>query len=373
MKVQFSYLGKQFSEVDHILESIKRVALRGDFTLGGEVMEFEGKFAEICGTEYAVGVNSGTDAIFLSLKALGIGLGDEVITVPNTFFATVGAIIATGARPVFVDVGDDYLINASLIEGAITTRTKAIVPVHLTGNICDMDQIMDIAVKRGLYVVEDACQAIGASFDGKKAGSFGNMGAFSLHPLKNLNVWGDGGMITTNLPFYCNKLCKLRNHGLRDRDTCEFYAYNSRLSTVQAAVGLEVLKDLEKVTQARSEFAGAYDSQLDFRFSNYGVSQIKIPHRSGHKKQVFHLYMVLAENRDALLKYLLENGVEAKVHYPVPLHLQPASRYLGYRKGRFPVCEVQAEKVISLPLHQHITIEEIEYVVALIRKFYGNA
>lgn len=368
MKVQFSYLGKQFSEVDHILESIRKVALRGDFTLGKEVEAFEKKFAELCGTKYAVGVNSGTDALFLSLKALGISSGDEVITAPNSFYATVGAIVAAGAKPVFVDVGDDYLINADLIENNITSRTRAIVPVHLTGNICDMYKIMGIAERHGLSVVEDACQAIGASLDRKKAGSFGDMGAFSLHPLKNLNVWGDGGMITTNSDYDYEVLCKLRNHGLKDRNTCEFYAYNSRLSTVQAAVGLEVLKDLEMVTEKRTKFAHYYDALLNFLIKSR--SQIRVPERVRHKTQVFHLYMVLAERRDQLLEHLLKNEIEAKIHYPVPLHLQPASRHLGYVRGHFPVCEAQAKRVISLPLHQHMTLEEIDYVVAAIRSFY---
>lgn len=364
MKVEFSYLKRQFGEVDEIIQGIRSVVSRGDYTLGKEVKEFEEKFAKFCGTLYAIGVNSGTDALFLSMKALGIGLGDEVITVPYTFFATVGAIVATGARPVFVDVNNEYLMDTNKIEAVITERTKAILPVQWAGNICDMDKIMALAAKYSLFMVEDACQSVGALLNDKMAGSFGNAGAFSMHPLKNLNVWGDGGIIATNSQSCYKKLLLLRNHGLIGRNICQEFAYNSRLHTVQAAVALHALKNLSFVTNKRMEIARYYDGS----FKN--IPQLKIPPRPANKKHVFHLYILLAENRNGLLRWLLDNDIDAKIHYPTPLHLQPASAFLGYKEGSFPVCESQAKSIISLPLHQHLTDEEIDFVVDTVQKFY---
>lgn len=364
MKVEFSYLAKQFGECDGIIEAIKKVVQRGDFTLGKEVGEFEEKFAAFCGTKFAVGVNSGTDALFLSLKALGVGEGDEVITAPNSFVATVGAIIACGASPVFVDVNEEYLIDASKIRRAIRKRTRAIIPVHLTGNPCDMSEIVSIAEEYDLSVIEDACQAVNASLNGRRTGSFGDTAAFSLHPLKNLNVWGDGGVITTSSGEIYEKLLLLRNHGLADRNTCRSFGYNSRLSTVQAAVALAVLKDLENITQERIERAKFYDKYLA------DIPEITIPQRAPNKSQVFHLYIIIARRRDELLEWLSRQGVDAKIHYPIPLHLQPASRYLGYGRDDFPICEKQAESIMSLPAHQYLTEDEQVYVIDKIREFY---
>lgn len=366
MRVEFSYLAKQFGECGDILEAIRKVVQRGDFTLGKEVREFEEKFATLCGTKFAVGVNSGTDALFLSLKALGVGEGDEVITAPNSFIATVGAIIACGAKPVFVDVNDEYLIDASKIRSAIGKKTRAIMPVHLTGNPCDMLAITSIAEEYGLFVVEDACQAVSALLNGRFVGSFGDTAAFSLHPLKNLNVWGDGGVITTSSEEIYKKLLLLRNHGLTDRNTCQSFGYNSRLSTVQATVALAVLKNLEGITQKRIARAMFYDKNLA------DIPEITIPPRAVNKSQVFHLYIVMAQRRDELLEWLLKQGVDAKIHYPIPLHLQPASQCLGYKKGDFPVCEKQAESIISLPAHQYLTEDDQRYVVDMIREFYHD-
>src|SRR3989344_7618627 len=237
MKVKFSYLSEQFSNPDPILKKIKKVVKTGNFTLGPEVKALESQFAKACGTSYAVGVNSGTDALFLSLKSLGIAPGDEVITMPNTFIATVGAIVASGAKPVFVDCNEEYLINPSLIEAAITKKTKAIMPVHYAGHPADMKKIMAIARKYNLRVIEDSCQAVAATTDGRAIGSIGDTGGFSLHPLKNINVWADGGVITTNSKEIYDKLILLRNHGMTNRDEYEIFGYNSRLDTIQAVVG----------------------------------------------------------------------------------------------------------------------------------------
>lgn len=383
MKVEYSYLLEQFkvqeskakvkyvdlskqANVEATLSDIKELLLKtGQFTLGQPVAEFEARFAKLCNTKYAVGVNSGTDALFLTMKALNIGAGHEVITAPNSFIATAGAIANTGARPVFVDVNDEYNIDAHLIEKAITPRTKAIIPVHLTGNPADMSKIMDTAHKYNLYVIEDACQAVGAAINGRVVGSFGIAGCFSFHPLKNLNVWGDGGIITTDSKELFDKLVLLRNHGLTNRDEVEFFGYNSRLDTIQAIVANQLLHVLNVITDTRIRNSRKYDDALSDM-----VDYISIPPRRSNVKQVYHTYVIQAKDRNKLLAYLAENGIEAKVHYPLPIHLQQASKYLGYREGDFSVCEAQAKSIITLPVHQHLTENQIAYVIDTIRKFY---
>jgi len=383
MKVEYSYLLEQFkvqesetkvkyvdlskqANVEAILNDIKEILLKtGQFTLGQPVTELESKFAKLCKTKYAVGVNSGTDALFLTMKALNIGSGDEVITAPNSFIATAGAIANAGTRPVFVDVNDEYNIDASLIEKAITPNTRAIMPVHLTGNPADMPRIMKIASRYNLHVIEDACQAVSASINGQPVGSFGIAGCFSFHPLKNLNVWGDGGIITTNSRELYDKLVLLRNHGLKKHDEVELFAYNSRLDTIQAIVGNQLLNVLDAITDTRIRNAKKYDDALS-DMTDY----ITIPPRKSNVKQVYHTYVIQAKKRDKLLAYLAEKGIEAKVHYPTPIHLQPASKYLGYKEGNFPVCEAQAKSIITLPAHQHLTDDEITYVIDSIRRFY---
>ena len=382
-KVEYSYLLEQFqvgeskttvkyvdlprqANVENIVSDIKELLLKtGQFTLGPPVKEFESRFAQLCKTKYAIGVNSGTDALFLAMKALNIGSGDEVITAPNSFIATAGAIANAGARPVFVDVNDEYNMDVNLIEKAITPNTKAIMPVHLTGNPADMPKIMEIASSYNLYVIEDACQAVSASINGQPVGSFGIAGCFSFHPLKNLNMWGDGGIITTDSKELFDKLVLLRNHGMKNRDEVELFAYNSRLDTIQAIVGNQLLNVLDAITDTRIRNAKKYDDALS-DMTDY----ITTPPRKSNVKQVYHTYVIQAKKRDKLLAYLAEKGIETKVHYPIPIHLQPASRYLGYKEGDFPVCEAQAKSIITLPVHQHLTENEITYVIDSIRRFY---
>jgi dTDP-4-amino-4,6-dideoxygalactose transaminase len=383
MKVVYSYLLEQFkveeektkvkyvdlpkqANVNAIIKDIKELLLKtGQFTLGQPVADFEARFAKLCQTKYAIGVNSGTDALFLALKALGIGPGDEVITAPNSFVATTAVIATAGAKPVFVDVGRDYNIDANLIEKAVTRRTKAILPVHLTGNPADMPRILEIAERHKLHVVEDAAQAVSANIKGQSVGSFGDAAGFSMHPLKNLNVWGDGGLITTNSKKIHDKLILLRNHGLKGRDEVGVFAYNSRLDTLQAIVANQLMNVLDNITDARIKHAQMYDKALadmkDF---------ITLPPRQRGVRQVFHTYVILARDRDKLGAYLDKKGIETKVHYPAPLHLQPAAKYLGYKKGDFPVCEAQADMILTLPVHQHLTDAQIDYVASNIRKFY---
>ncbi len=365
MKVPYSYLQDQFANPEAIFEDIRGLITSGKFTLGPAVTEFETRFAELCGTRHAIGVGSGTDALFLSLKALGIGPGDEVITAANTFIATAGAIATTGATPVFVDCTDDFNIDPNLIEAAITDRTKAILPVHYTGNPAHMSLILSIARKWDLPVVEDACQSIGATINDRPVGSFGISGGFSLHPLKNLNVWGDGGVIVTNSDEMDRQARLLRNHGLKNRNEVTCFGYNSRLDSLQAIVGNRMIDDVNWINQRRIIHANRYTDA----FSDL-TDLIKTPPKRPADRHTYHLYILQATDRDDLCTYLKRQGVDTKIHYPIPLHLQEASKDLGYKLGDFPVAERQANAVLSLPVHQHLNHEQIDYTIECVRRFY---
>jgi dTDP-4-amino-4,6-dideoxygalactose transaminase len=341
---------------------IRKVLEKGDFIMGARVEEFERDFAAYCGTSSALGVANGTDALFLVMKALGIGEGDEVITVPNSFIATAAAIANLHARPVFVDVGDDYLMDVQQVAKAITKRTKAILPVHLTGRPADMDAILAIAGKHKLSVIEDAAQAVGARYKGKRVGSFGVAGCFSLHPLKTLNAYGDGGMISTNDPKLYATLKKLRNHGLRNRDECEMFGFNSRLDTIQAALVSVKLPLLDSWNARAREIAAFYRRELK--------GLVQCPEDKPHEEPVYHTFVVQAERRDELQSFLLAEGVETKIHYPIPIHLQDAAKYLCCKKGDFPVAERQASRILSLPIYPELEEAELQHVVASIKKFY---
>ena len=378
MKVEFSYLARQFrqagpgedasrSYTNQVLEDIRDFVETGDFTLGRKLQEFESRFSELIGVRHCIGVNSGTDALILSLKALGIGPGDEVITCAETFIATAGAIAATGARPVFVDANEEFTIDADLVEKAITDRTRALLPVWFTGNAPDMARILAIAAKYDLPVVEDSCCAIDAAIDGKKAGSFGITGTFSFHPLKNLNVWSDGGMITTNSDRMNDKLRLLRNHGLVNRDEVAVFGVNSRLDTIQAVVALRMIDDVGRITDRRIANA----RMLDRAFSELRP-YIEIPRRRPNVRHVYHLYIVRAQNRDDLLAYCIENGVEAKVHYPIPLPYQQCCHHLGYKRGDFPQTERDCASIITFPAHQHLTDGELQYIIDTVKAFYKD-
>lgn len=366
MKVRYSYLPQQFSEIDDLLAQIKRFVATGDFTLGKPLAEFEARFAALIGCRYAIGVGSGTDAIKLSLKALGVGYGDEVITAANTFIATVGAIAEIGAKPVFVDCDDTFCMDVDQVEAAITVRTKAIVPVQFTGYMTDMVRLTPIAEKYGLPIVEDACQAILAAQNGRNAGSWGKTGAFSLHPLKNLNVWGDAGVIVTDDSEIDRALRLLRNHGMRNRDEIEILGYNSRMDSLQAVVGNWLIDEARAISAKRIENAEYYDAKLA------EIPQIRIPPRRSDMRLVYHLYIVFAEERDGLLQYLLDAGIEAKVHYPIPLYQQDGLRNLGYEAGCFPVTDRHAGEIITFPTDQHISREEQDYVIDRVKAYYAQ-
>ena len=366
LKINHNYLPEQFEDSEEIINDIRKLVRKGDFTLGETVNKFENKFKSITNTKFALGVGSGTDAIFLSLIAAGIEKGDEVITTAYTFYATIGAIVTAGAKPVFVDIGNDYNIDISKIEEAITHKTKAIVPVHWSGLICDMEEIRRIADKHNLLIVEDACHAINAERDNLKAGEIGDMACYSMHPLKNLNVWGDGGILVTNSEKHYKKLALLRNHGLKSRDVCEVFAYNSRLDTLQAIVGLHLFKRIDFITNKRIENAFYFDKLLS------DISEIELPKRIINAKQVFHIYVVKAKNRDKLQSFLIKNNIDAKIHYPIPMHLQPAAKKFNYKEGDFPIAENTCKNVISLPVHEYISKTECEYVASKIREFYKS-
>ncbi len=366
MHVRYSYLKQQFQSCDDLWEELRDFVASGDFTLGKPLQEFEENFAQLIGSKYAIGVNSGTDAIKLSLKALGVGAGDEVITTANTFVATVGAIAELGATPVFVDCDDTFCMDVSLVEPVITERTRAIVPVHFTGYMTDMRPLIPIAEKYDLPIVEDACQSILGAIEGKTAGTWGSTGAFSLHPLKNLNVWSDGGVIVSDDLDLTGKLRLLRNHGLSDRDTVSVLGGNSRLDTFQAVVGNWLLPQTHEIANQRIANAAFYDVQLS------DISQVRIPPRPTDYKIVYHLYIVFAERRDDLLQFCLEREIEAKVHYPMPIYRQPALEYLGYDTGDFPVADRHARSIITFPCDQHLSQEEMEYVTATVKEFYES-
>ena len=363
--INHNYLREQFADCDDILAKIREVVVRGDFTLGYEVDELEREYADLCGARHAVAVGSGTDALLLSLKAAGVAEGDEVITTPFTFYATVGAIVTAGGTPVFVDVGDDFNIDADQIASKISKNTKAIMPVHWSGRPCEMDVIESVAEKHGIPVVIDACHAICAAYKGRKVGELGTASCFSFHPLKNLNVWGDGGIVTTNSTHIANQLRLLRNHGLVSRDRCQLFAYNSRLDTIQAVIARHMLRKIAHITESRIGNAAYFDAQLA------GMAGIKLPVRRADIREVFHLYSVLCEDRDGLQGFLLGRGIDAKVHYPTPMHLQPAAAFLGHQVGDFPTTEKICGQTLSLPVHEFISKEQQDHVIASIKDFYG--
>ncbi len=364
-KVRYSYLPQQFGDADDLWDNLKEFVKTGDFTLGKPLSEFEEKFAKLMDVKYAIGVNSGTDAIKLALKAKGVGVGDEVITAANTFVATIGAICELGATPVFIDCNDTFCMNTDLIEEKINDKTKAILPVHFTGYMTDMRKVMPLAEKYNLPVIEDACQSILGEIDGKKAGSWSDAGAFSLHPLKNLNVWSDGGLITTNDESLAKQLRLLRNHGLVDRDTVGIMGYNSRLDTFQAVVGNWLIPQTENIALSRIENAAYFDENLS------SISEITIPPRPKDFKIVYHLYIVFAKDRDGLLKHCIDKGIEAKVHYPVPIYRQEGLKHLGHKLGDFPVSDEHAKKIISFPCDQHLSKEEMDYIIKIVREYYN--
>ncbi|MGB8647066.1 MAG: DegT/DnrJ/EryC1/StrS family aminotransferase [Anaerolineae bacterium] len=366
MKIPLVDLHSQYqaykSEID---AAIQRVIENSSFILGSEVKTFEQHFAEFSSVRYAVGVDSGTAALHLALLLLDCKPGDEVITTTHTFIATAEVIALTGAKPVFVDIDPrTYNLDPKQVEAAITPRTKVILPVHLYGQPAEMDAIMDIAKRHNLRVVEDAAQAHGATYRGQHAGSIGDIACFSFYPGKNLGGYGDGGMLTTNDPALAERARMLRNHGRKDKYEHEVIGYGYRLDALQAAILDVKLQHLEAWNNKRREHAAYYNQLLD-------ALDIHTPYEPAHLRGIYHIYAIEVERRDELLAHLKARGIEAGVHYPIPLHLQPAFKELGYPRGAFPLAEHAAAHELSLPMYPELTREQIEYVVEAIKEFGG--
>mgnify|MGYP001241011924 CR=1 FL=1 len=366
MKVPFNYLPYEFKNNSKIFKDWRKLIKSTDFTLGKYVDDFEKKFSKYIGSKNCISVNNGTDALILCLKAIGVKTGDEVITVCNTFYATVGAIVAAGAKPVFVDCDSRFQIDESKIEKAITKKTKAIIPVHWGGASPNMKKIVKIAKNYKIEIVEDACMGIGAKLDGKSPGTFGRLGAYSMHPLKSLNVMGDGGMLVSNDKDLISWLRKYRNHGMVNRDEIEFWGLNKRLQPLQAIVASHGLDKIKNVINIRNKNAKKLDKGLSNLFPH-----VKVPKRLKTHIETFALYMITCERRDELVAYLNAKNIEVKIHYPIPLHLQKAASKLGYKKGDFNVAEDQANKLVTLPVHQFLNNNQINYIIKSIYDFYG--
>ena len=363
MTIPFVDLARQFRSIEtELTQAFLDVGRSGVYIMGERLEKFEKNAAEFCGVKHCLGVADGSDALFLVLKAIGIGPGHEVITAANSFIASAWVIAAVGAKPVLVDVDEDLNMDPSLLEGAITSNTRAVIPVHLTGRPAPMDEINAIAHSKGLFVLEDAAQAIGARYHGRPVGSLGHAGGFSLHPLKNLGVYGDGGLITTNDSQLDASLRKLRNHGLRNRDECEVWGFNSRLDSMQAAFADIKLKRLQQWNARCLEIANMYRTGLKH--------VVQVPVDREWERCVYHNFVIRTDNRDALMSYMKEKGVDSRIHYPIPIHLQDAARELGYGLGDFPNSEKFAKTMVSLPIYPELSNDEVAYVIAVIQSFF---
>jgi dTDP-4-amino-4,6-dideoxygalactose transaminase len=347
-------------------EAIQPVFERADFALGQDVSRFEEEFAQFCGAKYAVGVDSGLAALEMSLRAFGIGPGDDVIVPAHTFIATAAAVTFAGARPVLVDVDErTYNLDVSLVEAAMTPRTKAILPVHLYGLPAKMDEILALADKHGLIVIEDACQAHGAWYSGRRAGSLGQAAAFSFYPTKNLGGCGDAGMLATNDAEVAEQVRAMRNCGQKEKYHHELPPFNHRMDTLQAAILRVKLRYLEGWIEARRRNAALY-TEL------FAGSEVVTPVETSGATHVYHLYVIRVPRRDELQAYLRQQGIGAAIHYPVPIHLQPFYAGDGFRKGQFPVTEQVCDEILSLPMFPELTTSQVEHVVAQVRRFFDK-
>jgi dTDP-4-amino-4,6-dideoxygalactose transaminase len=363
-QVPFVDLAAQYRAIEgEISEAVSKVFREGDFILGREVSLFEEEFAAFCEAKWAVGVDSGTSALELALRAYEIGPGDEVITAANTFIASALAISHAGATPVLVDVdADTYTIDVAAIEKAITPRTKAIIPIHLYGHPADMDPILQLAQRHGLVVIEDACQAHGARYKGKRTGSLGHAAAFSFYPGKNLGAYGDGGAVVTSDAAVAKRLGMLRNYGQKEKYQHMFRGFNRRLDTLQAAVLRTKLKRLDEWNEARRQHAKSYSRLL-------AQSGFVVPRASAVCESVWHLYVIRTEQRDALKEHLATRGISVGIHYPIPIHLQPAYRDLGHQPGDFPVTEEYSRQILSLPMYAELTPDILRRVAETAGEF----
>jgi dTDP-4-amino-4,6-dideoxygalactose transaminase len=367
MKVPFLDLKAHHAPLTEEFDRAIREVIESSAFAGGPFVEkFEEEFASFCGSSYAIGVGNGTDALWLALLALGIGEGDEVITVPNTFIATAEAITYCKARPVFVDVDPDtFTMNPAELEKSLTKKTKAIIPVHLFGQPADMEPILEFARANGLFVVEDAAQAHGAQYKGQKAGTMGDAGCFSFYPGKNLGAFGEAGAVVTNDPELWKQIQMLRDHGQSRKYYHTTMGWNCRMDGIQAAVLSIKLRHLDEANCLRRKHA------LEYNQAFAGIDEVLTPVEAKYARHVYHVYAVRVEGRDAALRHLQEKGVGCAVHYPVPIHLQEAGRNLGYTKGAFPIAESLADEFLSLPMFPELTEEQIEYVGRCVSETVG--
>ena len=366
--IPFVDLKAQYAAIkNEVLPAIQGVLESCAFTLGPDVAAFEKEFAAYCQSEHGMGVNTGTSALHLALLAADIGPGDEVITVPFTFVATVSAIAYTGATPVFVDIDPvTFTMDPKQLEAAITPRTRAIIPVHLYGQCADMDPILAIAKSHGLVVIEDACQAHGAEYKGRRAGSMGDMGCFSFYPGKNLGAYGEGGMTVTNNAEYARTIRMLRDWGAEKKYEHVLKGYNYRLEGIQGAVLRVKLRHLEAWTEGRRAAATRYDALL-------AGSGVPTPKALAHNRHVYHIYAIRTPRRKELMDALNAQGIQTGIHYPIPVHLLPAFSDLGYAAGRFPHSEAAANEVLSLPMFPELTSSQSEQVCAALRQLVAVA
>lgn len=349
---------------EEFLQAVGRVLDSGQFILGEETERFEKEFAGLCETKHAVGVNSGTDALILALKCLGIGPGDEVITAPNSYLASASCIALAGATPKFADVRPDMNLDPAAVARALTPRTRAIIPVHLTGKPAAMPELLALAREHGLEVIEDAAQAVGAKLDGRPVGGWGRIGCFSLHPLKNLNACGDGGVLVTNDDTICQRAKLLRNHGQLNRNDCLEFSMVSRLDSVQAAILRVKLRHLDEVTARRRANAEHYRRRLA------GCARLQCPADAPGEFCVYHTFVVQADQRDELVRHLEARGIGTAIHYPTPIHLMTVGRKLGHGPGEFPETERQAGRILSLPIYPELTMAQLDEVCDAILDFY---
>lgn len=364
MRVPYVDLGAQYKDIkDDVLERIGELLDSGQFILGEPVKHFEEKVAAYCEAKYAFGLANGTDSLILALKAFGIGTGDEVITPSHSYLASTSAVALAGATPKFAEVGTDMNIDPASIEPLINEHTKAIIAVHLTGRPADMDAVKSIADQHGLKVIEDAAQAIGATYKGQKVGSIGHIGCFSLHPLKNLAAAGDGGLLTTNDDAVAEYISKARNHGLRDRDNSEFWSINSRLDALQAAL-LEIKLDkLDAWNALRQAIATKYNQAFKGLVETPEWDEAII-------SPVFHAYVIQTDARDELAKYLNEQNIDTKIHYPLAAHQQPAAEDLELPPNSLPMTERTVKRILSLPVFPELSDEQVDYVISSVQEFF---
>jgi dTDP-4-amino-4,6-dideoxygalactose transaminase len=365
MKVNFVDLKAQYQTIKPEIDAaIQDVISNTAFILGKAVADFEEQFADYCGVKHCAGINSGTSALIMAMQALGVGEGDEVITTTNTFIATAEAISYTGATPVLVDIEDNsYNMDPKKLEAAISGKTKAIIPVHLYGQPADMDPIREIADKKGIVVIEDACQAHGAEYKGKRAGSLGSVGCFSFYPGKNLGAYGEGGAVTTDDEKIAQKVRMLRDHGSPKKFYHEYIGNNCRLEGIQGAVLSVKLKHLDKWNDARRRNADLYRKYLE-------DADIGLPQEMPYARHVYHIFCVRVKDREKLIDFLKGKGIFTNIHYPIPIHLQKAYSFLGYKKGDFPVTEGSMDRILSLPMFAELTEEQIKYTADCIKEFY---